>query len=145
MSSFQNYIAWKETKQNRSPNADKALRAKATRKLLSLPKFPTQARKRIAHIQEEHCAPEFSAHLKEFLNALLPHPASNRNAVLHHLPFDRLDVYHILKFHPASLDDREEECDVVKAISSRTRHGGRFDAVVVLHGENAEATGLEGA
>lgn len=145
MSSFQDYIAWKEAKQNRPPNPDKALRSKATGKLLSLPKFPTQARKRITHIQEEHCAPGFSVRLKEFLNALLPHPVSNRNAILHHLPFDRLDVYHTLKFHPASLDDGEEECDVVKAISSRTRHGGRFDTVVVLHGENAEATGLEGA
>lgn len=144
MAAFQNFITWKESLQPPSDARQTALKSKGSGLAISLPKFPTQSRKPIAHIEHQHHAPGFSLRLKEYLNSLLQHSISNRNAILHSLPFDRLDIYHTLKFHPANLEDGEEECDVLKAVPSTSQNAGRFDTAVILHNEDAESTGLEG-
>ena len=64
---------------------------------------------------------------------------------MYDLPFQRLDIYHTFKFHPASLEEDEEVSDVIKASPPGKKMPARFDTAVVLHGDDAESTGLEGA
>ncbi|TFK59488.1 hypothetical protein BDN72DRAFT_780644 [Pluteus cervinus] len=112
-----------------------------------LAKYPDQPNKSLAAIQTTHHAPSFSDRLKEFLNQLLPNPTTNRTAVNFTLPFQGLDVYFNFRFSPESLQEDQEEQDIVKAIPSFSKPGGesyRFDTVVVLNRDTAEATGLEG-
>ena len=94
-----------------------------------------------------HHSPRFSQHLKDYLNSLLKHPTSTRRSNSYALPFIRLNVFSQFKFHPISLDDTDqtEEDDTVKAIPSTTvKPHGRFDFVIILRGDNAESTGIEG-
>jgi hypothetical protein len=114
---------------------------------ISIAKFPTFPRKHITSIEHDHHSPYFAQHLKEYLNSLLEHPSSNRTARLYALPFQRLDVFSQFKFHPTSLDDTDnsEENDTVKAFPGRgNKDEGRFDTVIVLRKNEAEATGMEG-
>jgi hypothetical protein len=62
------------------------------------------------------------------------------------LPFNNVDVYSMFRFHPEAVqDDNENENDIVRAIPFSTSHPrGRFDTVVVIDSDSAEATGLEG-
>ena len=79
----------------------------------------------------------------------LPQPTSARVAASKPLPFDRVDVFHVFKFNPTSLDDDDDvnvERDVVKATpGGGDGKPGRFDTVVVLQRDDAESTGLQGA
>ncbi|KAH9910186.1 uncharacterized protein B0H18DRAFT_896397, partial [Fomitopsis serialis] len=61
-----------------------------------------------------------------------------------HLPFGRVDVFHGFKFNNIPLNDNAEEKDGVKARPSSADKPARFDTVVVLRGDEAEATGLQG-
>ena len=135
--SFQNYLTW------RDPTL---LNTRSHRPRPSLPKYPSERAKLISIIQSHHHASQFPRCLKEYLNSFLLHRTNPRVAALHQLPFDRVDVYHIFKFSAIGLDDEEsEEADVVKAQPATTAHPARFDAVVALNDDRAEATGLEGA
>ena len=60
------------------------------------------------------------------------------------MPFNHLDVFHGFKFAPASLNDDTEETDAVKAMPLKGERPARFDTVVVMQGEDAEATRLQG-
>ncbi|KAH9905081.1 uncharacterized protein B0H18DRAFT_899304, partial [Fomitopsis serialis] len=62
------------------------------------------------------------------------------------LPFDRLDVYHKVRFKPCEISEGKEESDVVKAVPGAAREGrkNRFDPVIVLENNDAESTGLTG-
>ncbi|KAH9987228.1 hypothetical protein BJV74DRAFT_878375 [Russula compacta] len=95
-------------------------------------------------IEQCHSAPGFSDALKNYLNRLLPDRTSSRTAILYSLPFQRLDVFHTVKFHPPSLEDDEEACDVIKAAPAAKKRPTRFDIAVVLYSDAAESTGLEG-
>jgi len=111
-------------------------------------KDPPYLRRPLSTIEEKHDAPNFSRHLKEFLNSFLENPTTNRNAHYYQLPFDRLDVWTQFKFQPNNLSDDSdsEETDTVKAIPKNSPHepNGRFDPVVVLRSDEAESTGMEG-
>ncbi|KAH9999164.1 hypothetical protein BJV74DRAFT_877046 [Russula compacta] len=82
--------------------------------------------------------------LSNYLNRLLPDRTSSRTAILYSLPFQRLDVFHTVKFHPPSLEDDEEACDIIKAAPTAKKRPARFDTAVVLYSDAAESTGLEG-
>ena len=115
--------------------------------LISIAKFPTFPNKLISSIEATHHSPHFSQHLKEYLNSLLNHPTSTRRSNLYALPFTHLNVFSQFKFHPVSLDniDQTEEDDTVKAIpSTNAKPDGRFDTVIILKGDRAESTGMEG-
>jgi hypothetical protein len=145
MHSFQNYVAWQES-QDAGANAHlESLSRNADGKVLSLPKYPTQPRQLVTLIEKRHSAPGFTSALKNYLNLLSSQPTSARIASMHTLPFQRVDVYHTFKFHPPSLEDDEEVCDVIKAAPPAKKRPGRFDNAVVLHSDDAESTGLEGA
>jgi hypothetical protein len=145
MYSFENYISWKDSHHAAANPHSQPLAHNLAGNVLSLPKHPTQPQQLISTIEIQHDTPGFSASLKEYLNLLTPHPTSARAASLYSLPFQRLDVYHTFKFHPSSLDDNEEECDTIKAAPPTKKRPGRFDNAVVLHTDDAESTGLEGA
>lgn len=143
MFTFQHYVSWMDSQRPTSPPS-KSLSHNAAGNLISLPKYPTQPRQLINVIAERHHAPGFSTALKDYLNRIMGNPTTFRVASLNTLPFARLDVYHTLKFHPPSLEDGEEECDVIKAAPAFKKRAGRFDNVIVLHTDVAESTGLEG-
>lgn len=58
------------------------------------------------------------------------------------LPFQRIDVFHSFKFTREGLLDDTLEKDWVRASPV---DDGRFDTVVVLTGDDAESTGLDGS
>ncbi|KAF9552906.1 hypothetical protein CPC08DRAFT_619481, partial [Agrocybe pediades] len=101
-------------------------------------------REKIASL-EAHNAPGFTAALKTFLNAYADKPTNQRRLPDLDLPFTKVNVYSMFRFHPESIQDGEEEKDVVKAMpkSARLPHG-RFDTVIVNYKDNAMSTGVEG-
>lgn len=133
MYSFQNYMSWKRPSPPLSPHARR-----------SLPKFPTCPKKLIPHIESQYSAPGLSSSLKDYLNQLTSNPTSSRIAHINTLPFQRLDVYHTLKFPHPNLEDGDDDQDIIKAMPPSKKAPGRFDTVVVLHKDEAESTGLQG-
>ncbi|KAJ3710810.1 hypothetical protein C8R42DRAFT_596614 [Lentinula raphanica] len=110
---------------------------------LFLPKEPTAPNKTLSSIELGHRVPFFSSNLKRYLAMLKP--GSNRrdveDSLYKQLPFNHLDVYYSFKFSPETLDEDSTLMDVVKASPLK---GGRFDTVVVLTGDSAEATSFSG-
>ena len=112
---------------------------------IKLAKYPNQAGKTISAIEATHHAPGFSQCLKEYLNQFLIRRTSNHIARAHPLPFSKLDVFHQFRFSPHALQDDVEESDIVKATPKSSKlPDGRFDPVVVLYTDDAEATGMAG-
>lgn len=111
---FASYVEWR--------NKDQALDCMSSSPLkrwpaISIAKMPPSPGLLVSSIETRHATTYFSACLLEYLNSLTPNPVGNRQ--LHHyyqLPFNRLDVFHQFKFHPASLEDDDEERDTVKAV-----------------------------
>ncbi|KAJ3717386.1 hypothetical protein C8R42DRAFT_587036 [Lentinula raphanica] len=108
-----------------------------------LPKEPTAPKKALSSIELGHQVPMFTSNLKRYIAMLKPD--SNRQEVesglYRRLPFQNLDVYYSFKFSPETLDEDVIVKDVVKASPLK---GGRFDTVVVLTGDSAEATSFSG-
>ena len=145
ISSFDNYLDFVDKKLNPIPSSVTSSNSKNLP--ISIAKFPTFPNKLISSVEATHHSPRFSQHLKEYLNSLLNHPTSTRRSNSYALPFTRLDIFSQFKFHPVSLDDTDqtEENDTVKAIPSTTaKPHGRFDTVIILKGDRAESTGMEG-
>ena len=111
-------------------------------------KYPPAPQQHLVRIQERHKAKGLTTTLAQFINNLQPERLRLTRADLSTtwLPFDSLDVYHKCHLKPSSLSDGKEEDDVVKAIPAGSRPGGkdRFDTVIVLENEQAEATGVQG-
>ncbi|KAH9957392.1 hypothetical protein BJV74DRAFT_880141 [Russula compacta] len=143
MYAFKNYIVWKNEQIAKANPPAEPLSRNAAGNVISLPKHPTQPINYSRH-RTSHSAPGFSDALKNYLNRLLPDRTSSRTAILYSLPFQRLDVFHTVKFHPPSLEDDEEACNVIKAAPAAKKRPARFDTAVVLYSDAAESTGLEG-
>lgn len=116
---------------------------------LILAKYPAESKKSLAQILISHAAPGFLAHLKLFLNAFLPlgRRAPDQLALAGTLPFTQLDVWHRYKFSPSNLfdDDLDGIHETVKAIPvSRRSHIPRFDTLIVMVGDDAQSTALDG-
>ena len=106
-----------------------------------LPKTPSATRS-LEDIATNHQVPLFRAHLHDYLTMLKPGStrADLRSSYVAGNVFHRLDTFHILKFQGTSLEGLEGR-DVIKASPA---DGGRFDAAIVLTGDDGEATGLTG-
>ena len=84
------------------------------------------------------------------LSQLLPHsnnkinPLSASFSASSYLPFSHLDVFHGFKFTTIPLSDGALEHDSVKAKPAIGPQPAWFDTAVVLQGDDAEATGLQG-
>ncbi|KAE9389273.1 hypothetical protein BT96DRAFT_960073 [Gymnopus androsaceus JB14] len=116
---------------------------------LILAKYPAESKKSLAQILISHAAPGFLAHLKLFLNAFLPlgRRVPDQLALAGTLPFTQLDVWHRYKFSPSNLfdDDLDGIHETVKAIPvSRRSHIPRFDTLIVMVGDDAQSTALDG-
>ncbi|EPS92507.1 hypothetical protein FOMPIDRAFT_1137693 [Fomitopsis schrenkii] len=61
-----------------------------------------------------------------------------------YLPFSRLNIFHGFVFTTIPLSDSFPERDAVKARPACGDQPARFDTAVVLQGDEAEATGLQG-
>ena len=115
------------------------------RQPISVSKFPNYPNRPISLIENLHKAPFFELHLKRYLSTLLPTQISNQRVNLASLPFSKVNVYNMFRFHPTSLQDNDHEKDIVRAMPISECHPyGRFDTVVVLENDKAESTGLEG-
>ena len=116
---------------------------------MTLSKFPPEPRKSLSRIVMTHIAPGFLSYLKLFLNFLLP-PAQQvprLYALQGTLPFTTLEVWHQYKFTLTNLSDNELDGtrDVVKAVPVSAKVLiPRFDTVMVLDSDDAEATAVQG-
>ncbi|KAF5362693.1 hypothetical protein D9757_014516 [Collybiopsis confluens] len=114
---------------------------------IHLTKHPSEPRKKLSHILVSHSAPGFITELKRFLCSFL---ASSDQPAKHttlqsSLPFDTVDVWHRFNITPMKLLDDEVEKAIVRASPiSRTASIPRYDTVIVLDGENAESTAVQG-
>jgi len=141
ITSFDTYILYAEKGPQDSPTIIRL----SEKVPVKLAKYPNQAGKSIYAIETTHQAPGFSQNLKEYLNHFLSRRTSNQAAHTYPLPFSKLNVFHQFKFSPHALQDEEDESDVVKAIPISSKlPSGRFDPVVVLQTDDAEATGMTG-
>jgi hypothetical protein len=116
---------------------------------IQIAKRPHAPNRSLTEIESDHKCPSFSHHLKLYHNARTHSKIPERQVHTMTLPFTKLDVYHMFKFTPTSLDDgigetNDTDSQTVKAVPSIAGKAARFDAVVVLHNMDAEATGLEG-
>ena len=115
---------------------------------IRIAKYSPAPQQHLVKIQERHRATGFTAVLAHFINSLQPERLRLTRSEISTtwLPFDRLDVYHKFYLKPSPLSDCREDDDVVKAIPGSSRPGGkdRFDTVIVLDDEQAEATGVQG-
>ncbi|KAF5350938.1 hypothetical protein D9757_014387 [Collybiopsis confluens] len=111
-----------------------------------LTKSPNEPRKKLTHIVASHAAPTLISELKLFLNSLLPvdQQVDKASAIQSILPFTAMDVWHQCKFTPVKLlEDAERE--TLKAIPITRRNlMSRFDTVIILDGDEAESTAVEG-
>jgi hypothetical protein len=96
----------------------------------------------IVSIERMHKAPQFGAHLKQYLNSFLDHQLGRQRLDRTDLPIEKVDLFPQFRFRPASLHDEDDESNTVKAYPQQKN--GHFDTIVVMDGEDAEATGLEG-
>ena len=112
-----------------------------------LPKHPSVRQQSILSIIKKHDAPGFSKALNSYVyNMKLGRPLTSREAAeaSSYLPFSHLDVFHGFKFTTIPLSDGALEHDSVKAKPAIGTQPARFDTVVVLQDDDAEATGLQG-
>lgn len=114
-----------------------------------LSKHPTEPKKGLARILISHAAPGFLAHLKLYLNSLLPPPqqVSKHHAMQGILPFTNLDIWHQYKFFPSNLFDDSSDSiqEIIKAVPIHQKsHIPRFDTVIILHSDEAESTAVQG-
>jgi hypothetical protein len=129
------------TSSDQQPEKDLAL---TTTVLLA--KYPPEPRKKLSHVVVSHGVPGFLLELKFFLRSLLPpeQRPDKRTTAVGALPFTALDVWHLFKITPAKLLD-DQERDMVKAVpASKSSTPPRYDTVIVLDGDEAESTAVQG-
>ncbi|EPS99698.1 hypothetical protein FOMPIDRAFT_53043 [Fomitopsis schrenkii] len=110
-------------------------------------KHPSVKQQSVPSIVKKHNTPGFTKALNHYVyNMKLGHPLTNREAAeaSSYLPFSRLDIFHGFKFTTIPLSDSAAECDAVKAKPAVGSQPACFDTVVVLQGDDTEATGLQG-
>ena len=112
-----------------------------------LPKHPSVKQQSIASVGTKHEAPGFSKALNQYVYSLKLGrrlTARELDMASSYLPFSRIDVFHGFKFTTIPLTDNKLENDVVKARPACGELPARFDTCVVLQGDDAEATGVQG-
>lgn len=123
------------------------MRRSRTKVGIVLAKHPSVKQQGLGSIAERHCAPGFSKALSQYVYKLkLGRPLNTAELAQapSYLPFARLDIFHGVKFTTVPLSDSFPERDAVKARPACGDQPARFDTAVVLQGDDAEATGLQG-
>ncbi len=130
---------------NSSQSSSPTLNSASKRSRITLAKKPQYPSCPLTIIQATHNAPQFQRHLKQYINNFLPDPLPSRQLETTHFPFNNIEVYSMFRFHPETIQDDNKECDIVRAVPcSSPCPRGRFDTVIVINNNTAEATGLEG-
>ncbi|EPS99860.1 hypothetical protein FOMPIDRAFT_1086591, partial [Fomitopsis schrenkii] len=111
---------------------------------LFLPKHPSAARQSIQTIANCHSAPGFAKALNQHIYSMKLGSNSVIASRISYLPFSRINTFHTLKFSTVSLSDDRLERDMVRVRPAMGSEPARFDTVVVLCDDNAEATGVQG-
>lgn len=110
---------------------------------ISIAKHPDSTSK-LSVIEHTHKAPGFSLRLRQYLNTFMPGNSTRRTPPIQ-LPFDRVGVFHQFTVHaPSIIDDDELEEQTVKCTPAIKSNPSRFDPVVILESNAAEAAGLQG-
>lgn len=141
INSFEKYLSGTSTEsvEDLTTSSDSA------RDGILLAKYPHHPNRPISHLLDKYQAHNFDYHLKLYLSKFQTNPVTSRLLDLHALPFTKVDVYDMFRFHPDSLQDGEKEKDIAKAMPpSKQLPHGRFDPVVVMVSDEAESTGLAG-
>ena len=73
-----------------------------------------------------------------------PLTAHQQENATSYLPFSHLDIFHTLKFSTISLSNDIAKSNVIKARSDIASEPAHFDPAIILQGDDAEATGLQG-
>ncbi|KAJ3709626.1 hypothetical protein C8R42DRAFT_572167 [Lentinula raphanica] len=115
----------------------------------TLTRTPAEPRKSLSRIVLTHLSPGFIAHLKLFLNDLLPtdQRGTKAEALAGHTPFTTLDIWHQFKLRPTDIFDDGSEVprEIIKAIPTwRKALVPRFDTVIVLNTDEAQSTAVKG-
>ncbi|TEB25366.1 hypothetical protein FA13DRAFT_1756601 [Coprinellus micaceus] len=63
----------------------------------------------IVSIERMHKAPQFGAHLKQYLNSFLDHQLGRQRLDRTDLPIEKVDLFPQFRFRPASLHDEDDE------------------------------------
>lgn len=112
---------------------------------ITLAKRAPEPQKGLTRIAVTHGAPTFITALKLYLNSLSPKPLSKKQAAELPLHFAAVDVWHQFKLTPSSLYDEDSETETIKALPVwKKSELTRFDTVIVIDDDNAEAVGIEG-
>jgi hypothetical protein len=113
--------------------------------LISIAKHPSFPNRQLSLIEEKHHAPDFTYYLKVFLNSFLSKPLPTRAVNENSLPFKKVNIYNMFRFHPEGIQDNDEENDLVKALPQSLQNPhGRFDTVIAIVNDEAESTGVVG-
>lgn len=130
-----------------TPHCDNA--ANFAGQTIKIAKYPHAPNFPISSIEKHHKCPSFSHQLKLYLNRFYENRTVDKYVHQKDLPMDKLDVFHLFKFVPTSLDDgigetNDGDCQTIKAMPSMKGKFARFDTAVVMYNSDAEATGLVG-
>lgn len=110
---------------------------------IKLPKNPTAPAKGLGVVALQHDVPLFPTHLAEYITRIELQKAAKprRYPIAARLLFSRINIYHSFRLGLEGLHDDTTEQDWVKASPVS---GGRFDTVVVLVDDDADAVSLQG-
>ncbi|EPT00491.1 hypothetical protein FOMPIDRAFT_1122305 [Fomitopsis schrenkii] len=95
---------------------------------------------------ESLCA-RFAKALNQYIYSMKlgrPLTSQEQERASSYLPFSCIDTFHTLKFSTVSLSDDQVEHNMVRARPAMGSEPARFDSVVILRDDNAEATGVQG-
>lgn len=110
-----------------------------------LAKRPQILQCQIAIIEKLHCTPDLQHYLKKFLNTYRQPALPARHLELTPLPIDTLDIYTSFCFKRESLDDVEQDFNIVHAApATKDLPSGQFDTIILLNTDAAEGTALAG-
>ncbi|EGO28303.1 hypothetical protein SERLADRAFT_405898 [Serpula lacrymans var. lacrymans S7.9] len=113
-----------------------------------LAKQPHSPGQTLKSIQTSHQCPSFSYHLRTFLNKFMDRGNTIPQVALAQLPFDQLNIWHSFKFVLDSLGNdisSIQNMDGIEVKPGKRGEEGRFDTVIVVHTDEAEATALQGS
>lgn len=111
----------------------------------TMAKQAPEPNKSISRIVLTHGAPSFMVALKLYLNSLSPNRLPAKKALKIPLPFSTVQVWHQLKLTPSSLFDDVPVREIIKGLPVwKKSKVARFDTVVVMDNNDAEAVGVDG-
>lgn len=112
---------------------------------LIMAKRSPEPTKSLARIVLTHGTPTFISALKLYLNSLAPNPLPRKQVLETPLYFSTVEVWHQFKLTPSSLFEDIPVREIIKALPIwKKSDTARYDTVIVMDDDKAEAVGVEG-